>query len=116
MSRGLLPFYPLALRRHRLAGALRPRFVWVLKHGRRGRRGNLDVIHTACRAPRRALHTRAKKAASLCVTMGSAGGGKMAGDNVDAVRHLVLAMRAQPFVRLIALVFSIVGIAVFFRL
>jgi hypothetical protein len=27
MSRGLLPFYPLALRRHRIAGALRPRFV-----------------------------------------------------------------------------------------
>ena len=40
----------------------------------------------------------------------------MAGDNVDAVRHPVLVMRAQPFVRLIALVFSIVGIAVFFRL
>src|ERR1039457_4401731 len=40
----------------------------------------------------------------------------MAGDNVDAVRHPVLVMRAQPFVRLIALVFSIVGIAAFFRL
>jgi hypothetical protein len=40
----------------------------------------------------------------------------MAADNVDAVRHPVLVMRAQPFVRLIALVFSIVGIAVFFRL
>lgn len=40
----------------------------------------------------------------------------MAGDNVAAVRHPVLVMRAQPFVRLIALVFSIVGIAVFFRL
>ena len=40
----------------------------------------------------------------------------MAGDNVDAVRHPVLGMRTQPFVRLIALVFSIVGIAVFFRL
>jgi hypothetical protein len=40
----------------------------------------------------------------------------MAGDNVDVVRHPVLVMCAQPFVRLIALVFSIVGIAVFFRL
>ena len=39
----------------------------------------------------------------------------MAGDNVDVVRHPVLVMCAQPFVRLIALVFSIVGIAVFFR-
>jgi hypothetical protein len=40
----------------------------------------------------------------------------MAGDKVDAVRHPVLVMGAQPFVRLIALVFSIVGIAVLFRL
>jgi hypothetical protein len=40
----------------------------------------------------------------------------MAGDNVDAVRHPVLVVCAQPFVRLIALIFSIVGIAVFLRL
>jgi len=39
----------------------------------------------------------------------------MAGENVDAVRHPALVMRPRPFVRLIALVFSIVGIAVFFR-
>jgi hypothetical protein len=40
----------------------------------------------------------------------------MAGENVHAARHPVLVLRARPFVRLIALVFSIVGIAVFFRL
>jgi hypothetical protein len=40
----------------------------------------------------------------------------MAGENVDAVRHPVLVMRVQPFVGLIALAFSIAGIAVFFRL
>jgi hypothetical protein len=40
----------------------------------------------------------------------------MAGDSVDAVRHPVLVICARPFVRLSALVFSIVGIALFFPL